>query len=241
MNIVTGKHLHRRTFLRGLGAAVALPLLDSMSPAFAAPSVAKAKAPCRMAFTYVPNGIIMKDWTPSSEGAGFELLRTLEPMKAFRDDMLLMSGLMQNGGRALGDGPGDHARAASSYLTGAHPRKTAGADIAVGVSVDQIAAQAIGSKTRFASIELGCEDGRLVGNCDSGYSCAYSNSLSWRTASTPMPPEVNPRIVFERLFAGVDTTETPESRAKRERYSKSILDFVMEDTQDLQGNLGPTD
>ncbi len=241
MNILTGKHLHRRTFLRGLGAAVALPLLDAMSPAFAAPSVSNANAPCRMAFTYVPNGIIMKDWTPSSEGAGFELLRTLEPMKAYRDDMILMSGLMQNGGRALGDGPGDHARAASSYLTGAHPRKTSGADISVGVSVDQVAAQAIGSRTRFASLELGCEDGRIVGNCDSGYSCAYSNSLSWRTPSTPMPPEVNPRIVFERLFAGTDTTETPESRAKRERYNKSILDFVTEDTQQLQGNLGPTD
>jgi hypothetical protein len=194
-----------------------------------------------MAFTYVPNGIIMKDWTPASEGTGFELLRTLEPMKPFRDDMILMSGLMQNGGRALGDGPGDHARAAASYLTGAHPRKTAGADISVGVSVDQIAAQAIGSQTRFASLELGCEDGRQVGNCDSGYSCAYSNSVSWRTPSTPMPPEVNPRVVFERLFAGVDTTETPESRAKRERYNKSILDFIMEDTQQLQGNLGPTD
>jgi hypothetical protein len=162
-------------------------------------------------------------------------------MKPFRDDMILMSGLMQNGGRALGDGPGDHARAAASYLTGAHPRKTAGADISVGVSVDQIAAQAIGSQTRFASLELGCEDGRQVGNCDSGYSCAYSNSVSWRTPSTPMPPEVNPRVVFERLFAGVDTTETPESRAKRERYNKSILDFIMEDTQQLQGNLGPTD
>jgi hypothetical protein len=238
---VIGKHLQRRTFLRGLGTAIALPLLDAMSPAFAAPSVAKAKAPCRMAFTYVPNGIIMKDWTPAAEGANFEFLRTLEPMKPFRDDMILMSGLMQNGGRALGDGPGDHARAASSYLTGAHPRKTAGADISAGISVDQIAAQKIGSQTRFASIELGCEDGRLVGNCDSGYSCAYSNSLSWRTASTPMPPEVNPRMVFERLFAGVDTTETPAARAKRERYNKSILDFVMDDTQQLQGNLGPTD
>ncbi len=241
MSTVKGMHLHRRTFLRGLGTAIALPLLDAMTPAFAAPSVANAKAPCRMAFTYVPNGIIMKDWTPAAEGANFEFLRTLEPMKAFRDDMILMSGLMQNGGRALGDGPGDHARAASSYLTGAHPRKTAGADITAGISVDQIAAQHIGPQTRFASMELGLEDGRIVGNCDSGYSCAYSNSVSWRTPSTPMPPEVNPRMAFDRFFAGVDTSETPEARAKRERYSRSILDFVMEDTQQLEGKLGPTD
>src|SRR5438034_215508 len=141
-------------------------------------------------------------------------------------------------GGALGDGPGDHARAASTFLTGVHPKKTAGADISVGVSVDQVAAAKLGAETRYASLELGCEDGRQVGNCDSGYSCAYSNSLSWRTPSTPNPPEVNPRVVFERLFAGIDTSETPESRAKRERYSKSILDFVTEDTQQLQGKLG---
>ncbi|MGH9628704.1 MAG: DUF1552 domain-containing protein, partial [Bryobacteraceae bacterium] len=149
--------------------------------------------------------------------------------------------LTQNGGRALGDGPGDHARAAASYLTGVHPRKTHGADIQAGISVDQVAAKGIGHQTRFASLELGCEDGRLVGNCDSGYSCAYSNSISWRTESTPMPPEVNPRLVFERLFGNLDTSETPAQRAKRRSYQRSILDFVMEDTQRLQGNLGPTD
>lgn len=239
--MITRKHLARRTFLRGIGTAVALPILDAMAPAFAASTRIESKAPTRMAFTYVPNGVDMQHWTPATEGAGFDLPRILEPLKAFREDLIVFSGLTQNGGRALGDGPGDHARAASSFLTGCHPRKTAGADIQIGISVDQVAAQAIGGKTRFASLELGCEDGRQVGSCDSGYSCAYSNSISWRSATTPNPPEINPRMVFERLFAGMDTSENPASRAKRERYNKSILDFVLEDTQDLKGTLGATD
>ncbi|MCI0435653.1 MAG: DUF1552 domain-containing protein, partial [Gemmatimonadetes bacterium] len=185
--------------------------------------------------------IDMPNWTPKAEGRDFEFPRILEPIAALRDDVLVISGLTHNGGRALGDGPGDHARAAASFLTGAHPRKTAGADIWNGPSIDQIAAQAIGGQTRFASLELGCEDGRQVGNCDSGYSCAYSNSIAWRTPTTPMPPEINPRNVFERLFAGVDASETPAARAKRERRQKSILDFVEEDTKKLSGTLGPTD
>jgi Protein of unknown function (DUF1552). len=238
--MITGKHLPRRTFLRGLGTAIALPLLDSMTPAFAASATAKL-APCRMAFTYVPNGIVMSEWTPGTTGALTDLPAALQSMAAYKDDMLLLSGLTLNGGRALGDGPGDHARAAASFLTGVHPKKTSGADIQVGVSVDQVAAQAIGSATKFQSIELGCEDGRQVGNCDSGYSCAYSNSISWRTASTPMPPEINPRMVFERLFAGLDLSEDPATRAKSGKYRKSILDFVLEDTRQLKGSLGPTD
>jgi hypothetical protein len=237
--MMTGKSLPRRTFLRGLGTTIALPLLDAMVPAFAAVNRLTSKAPCRMAFIYVPNGIDMKHWTPQAEGAGFDLPRLLEPLAAFRDDILVLSGLTLNSGRALGDGPGDHARAAASFLTGVHPRKTAGADIAAGISVDQIAARRIGSSTRFPSLELGCEDGRQAGNCDSGYSCAYSNNLSWRTPSTPMPPEVNPRLVFERLFG--DSSEDPATRLKRERYNKSILDFVSEDTKQLRGALGATD
>jgi len=192
-----------------------------------------------VAFVYVPNGIIMKDWTPAAAGPEFEFPRILKPLEAYRRDLLVLSGLTHNTGRALGDGPGDHARAAASFLTGVHPKKTAGADICSGVSVDQIAAQKIGGATRFASLEMGCEDGRLVGNCDSGYSCAYSNSISWRTSATPMPPEVNPRAVFERLFG--DANETPDARAKRLSYNKSILDFVFEDTQRLKGDLGKTD
>ncbi len=237
--MITGKCLARRTFLRGIGATIALPMLDAMTPAFAAASRLGSNTPRRVAFVYVPNGIIMKDWTPAADGSAFEFPRILKPLEPFRKDLLVLSGLTHNTGRALGDGPGDHARAAASFLTGVHPKKTAGADISSGVSVDQIAAQKIGAATRFASLELGCEDGRLVGNCDSGYSCAYSNSISWRTTSTPMPPEVNPRAVFERLFG--DASETPEARAKRLGYNKSILDFVLEDTQRLKGDLGKTD
>ncbi len=237
--MIKRKHVPRRTFLRGMGAAVALPFLDAMTPAFAAGRIGAVNTPRRLAFVYVPNGIIMKDWTPAAEGSAFEFTRILKPLEPYRQDLLVLSGLTQNNGRALGDGPGDHARAAATFLTGIHPKKTSGADISLGVSVDQIAAQKVGGATRFASLELGCEDGRLVGNCDSGYSCAYSNSIAWRTATTPLPPEVNPRAVFERLFG--DASETPEVRAKRLAYDKSILDFVMDDTQRLKGDLGRTD
>ncbi len=239
--MITRKHLPRRSFLKGFGTAIALPVLDAMSPALAFGAGSKKNTPCRMVFAYVPNGIIMQDWTPAEDGTTFSLPRIMEPLAPYREDMLVFSGLTHNGGRALGDGPGDHARAAASYLTGVHPKKTAGADIRNGISVDQVAAQALGQATRFASLELGMEHGRLVGNCDSGYSCAYSNSVSWRGESTPMPPEVHPRLVFERLFAGADGAETPAARARRERYQKSILDFVREDTARLQGELGATD
>jgi len=234
------KPLPRRTFLRGLGAAVALPALDAMSPAFGATLTAK-KTPTRMAFVYVPNGIIMKDWTPQCEGAGFTLPRTLAPLKPLQDELLALSGLTHHNGRALGDGPGDHARAAASYLTGVHPRKTAGADIQAGLSVDQLAAQEIGRRTRLPSLELACEHGRLAGNCDSGYSCAYSNSISWRSPSTPMPPEVNPRLVFERLFGSGRDGEDAAARARRRFYEKSILDSVSEDARGLQKELGASD
>jgi hypothetical protein len=237
--MITRRHLSRRTLLRGLGTAIALPALDAMRPAFAA---AKAQnAPLRMAFAYVPNGIIMENWTPTAEGASFALPRVMKPLEAHRDRMLVLSGLTHNNGRALGDGPGDHARAAASFLTGVHPRKTFGADIKNGISADQVAAQAIGGQTRFPSLELGIEHGRVVGNCDSGYSCAYSNSISWRSAETPMPPEVNPKLVFERLFGNYDPSETAQSRALRERYRKSILDYVREDAASLQTHLGPND
>ena len=239
--ILTKKHLPRRTFLKGMGATIALPMLDAMSPALSAFGRSAAQSPLRLAFTYVPNGITMADWTPSGAGAAFELSRVMKPMAPFRQDMSILSGLAHRNGMALGDGPGDHARAAASYLTGVHPRKTAGADIQNGVSVDQIAAQHIGPATRFASLELGCEDSRTVGNCDSGYSCAYTNSLAWRGPSTPMPPETNPRLVFERLFGDIDTSLTPEARARRMRYRRSILDLVGERTTELSATLGPAD
>jgi hypothetical protein len=239
--IVTKKHLPRRTFLKGMGAAIALPMLDAMTPALSALGRSAAKAPLRMAFTYVPNGITMVDWTPKGAGAAFELARVMKPMEPFRQDMAVLSGLAHKNGYALGDGPGDHARAAASYLTGVHPRKTAGADIQNGISVDQIAAQHIGSETRFASLEIGCDDSRTVGNCDSGYSCAYTNSLAWRGPTTPMPPETNPRLVFERLFGDIDTSLSPEARARRLRYRRSILDLVGERTTELSSTLGAAD
>ncbi len=237
--IITRRHLPRRTFLKGMGAAIALPMLDAMTPALALPRV-KA-SPLRLAFTYVPNGVTMAEWTPVGSGAAFELSRILKPLESFRRDVVVISGLAQRNGNALGDGPGDHARAAASYLTGVHPRKTAGADIQNGVSVDQIAARHLAAETRFASLELGCDDSRTVGNCDSGYSCAYTNSLAWRAPATPMPPETNPRLVFERLFGDIDTSLTPEARARRLRYRRSILDLVGERTRELATDLGPSD
>lgn len=237
--IVTRKSLARRTFLRGMGATVALPFLDAMTPAFAA-SRTGAEPACRMAFVYVPNGIIMKDWVPAAEGAAFELTRVMKPLAAFREQMLVLSGLAHVNGRALGDGPGDHARAASTYLTGVHPKKTEGADIHAGISVDQIAAKELGAKTQFASIELGLETAGMVGNCDSGYSCAYSNSIAWRSPTTPLPPEINPRAVFERLFGDEESTE-PAARAMSARQDRSILDFVRDDAGRLEGKLGPGD
>src|SRR5262245_44332554 len=210
-----------------MGAAVALPFLDAMVPAFAEGSRnGKSKAPVRLAFIYVPNGIIMGAFTPKTVGKDYELSRVLKPLEAFRNDLFVLSGLRDQNGEPGPDGAGDHARAGASYLTGVRPKKTAGADIKGGISADQVAAQFLGKGTRLASLELGCDDARVVGNCDSGYSCAYSNSISWRTPSTPMPPEVNPRMAFERLFGAEDLSLDPETRARRKQYRKSILDLV---------------
>ncbi len=238
-----GRHLDRRILLRGFGATLALPILDAMTPAFAAPST-KA-APCRMAFVYVPNGVIMEQWIPATQGLSAPLPQTLpsilEPLAPFREKLSVISGLAQDGGRAHGDGGGDHARAAGSYLTSVHPKKTYGADLRAGISVDQIAAQKLGKETSLASLEIGCEDGILSGNCDNGYSCAYNNSISWRTPSTPLPAEVSPRAVFERLFGSVDMETDPVRRARQKALDKSVLDFVLEDAKQLQRTLGPTD
>ena len=237
---VTQKRLERRTFLKGVGAAIGLPMLDAMIPAFAA-TEKLASTPVRTAFVYVPNGIVMDNWTPSEAGKSFAFTRTLKPLEPFRDRTLVISGLMDNNANALGDGGGDHARAAASFLTASHPKKTGGSDIHVGISVDQAIAQSIGSATRLPSLELGLDDSRVVGHCDSGYSCAYTNSLSWRTPSTPLPPEANPRAVFERLFGDIDTSLDAATRARRERYRKSLLDMARDETQKLSGTLGPSD
>jgi hypothetical protein len=240
--IVTRKHVSRRTLLRGIGAAIALPALDAMVPALTAVSQVTAKnSPARMVFVYVPNGIDMRNWTPAADGRSFVFPKVLEALKPLQDDVLVLSGLVDHGGMALGDGPGDHARASASFLTGVHPKKTAGSDISVGISVDQVAAQKIGNMTRLASLELGCEDGHLAGNCDSGYSCAYVNSVSWRSPNVPNPPEVNPRSVFERLFGSDENAGNPAARARTARMQQSILDMVADDTRRLQGGLGATD
>jgi hypothetical protein len=230
------KQLSRRKMLRGMGVSLALPLLDAMTPAFAAP---RAKPPCRMLVNYVPNGIVMQDWLPASTGMDFALPNILQPMEPHRSRMLLIEGLAQHFGWPNGDGTGDHARAASTYLTGVHIRKTGGSDIAAGISMDQIAAHQLGSRTRIPSLELTCEDGRMVGVCDTGYSCVYSDNISWRSAATPGSPEVDPRAVFETLFSSEDPD--PAVRAATRRRDSSILDWVLGETHSLENQLGPAD
>lgn len=236
--IITKKHLSRRALLRGFGTALALPLLDAMVPAMAR---AATPAPLRLAFNYIPNGVNYKEWRPAGEGAAFEFSRILKPLEKHRQDLLILSGLDIHNGNALGDGGGDHARAGASYLTGVHPHKTAGADIHGGVSADQVAAHVVGKNTRLASLELGCEDSRTVGNCDTGYSCAYTNSISWRSPTLPLPPETNPRVIFERLFGTDDLQVDAATKARRTLLRKSILDVVGERTQKLLSEVGPED
>jgi hypothetical protein len=234
------RRISRRTVLKGLGTAVALPLLEAMLPRTTL-AVPFPRGPRRMAFIYVPNGIHMQDWTPTAEGADYPLPYLVEPLKAFKKDFCILSGLTADKARAHGDGPGDHARAMAAFLTGRQPRKTHGADIRAGISVDQVAAQQVGKHTRFGSLELGCEGGLNSGNCDSGYSCAYSANLSWRSETTPMSKEINPRLVFDRLFVNQSPGEAAENRARRDFYKKSILDFVAEDAGQLRAKLGVTD
>lgn len=233
---MTKKALPRRTFLRGVGGSVALPFLDAMVPALSAAPA----APVRMGFVYVPNGIDMRYWTPPQNGPFTgELPRILTPLDPFRGDFTLLSNLTHNSGRALLDGAGDHGRCCGAYLTGIQPRKST-VDIRAGISCDQIVANQVGRNTRFQSLELGIEDARQAGDCDSGYSCAYTNNLAWRSESQPLPPILDPRALFERLF-GVDAGLTPEQRAQRNRFRKSILDFVSGDANRLKRDLGPTD
>jgi hypothetical protein len=236
--MITRKALPRRTFLRGIGAAIALPLLDSMSPALASSSI-PGKAPVRMAFAYVPNGIDMRHWNPSYEGKLGELPRILKPLEPFKDDVLMLGNLTHNNGRALLDGAGDHGRCCGAYLTGVQPKKTA-VDIKCGISCDQIVANKIGGETRFPSLEVGLEDARQAGDCDSGYSCAYTNNLAWRSETQPLPPVLDPRALFERLF-GNGVAMSPEARARQAKFRRSILDYITDDTKKLQSNLGPTD
>jgi hypothetical protein len=231
----------RRTFLKGLGTAMALPMLEAMAPAKVLAGTSKTAAPVRMAFLFVPNGVNLDDWTPKGVGANFDLPYVLEPLAPLKREITLLSGLTHDKGRPNGDGPGDHARSAAVYLTGAQPLKSEGSSIRAGVSVDQFVAEQIASETRFASLEIGCEGGRQSGQCDSGYSCAYSNNISWKNETTPMTKEVNPRRVFERLFANELRGEVTEAQARRQHYKKSILDFVLDDAKRLRNRVGGSD
>jgi hypothetical protein len=227
----------RRTVLRGLGVSVALPLLEAMLPGSALAAQASPQ-PRRLAWLYVPNGILMEDWTPAVEGANFALPATLGPLAPFRDDLTVLTGLTCDKARPNGDGPGDHARAMSAYLTGCQPRKTSGANIKAGISADQVAAQKVGKATKFASLEIGCEGGRQAGNCDSGYSCAYSSTIAWRGEASPVAKEINPRQVFERLFSPNGGKGTDFKKAN---YRKSLLNHVAEEARSLKNRLGSTD
>ncbi len=232
--------LPRRTFLRGLGTAVALPMLEAMLPARAL-AAGSAKFPTRMAFIYIPNGVVQNQWTPKQEGESFQLPRILEPLAAHKDDLLVMSGLAHDKARANGDGPGDHARANATFLTGCQAHKTSGSNIRAGVSVDQVCVQQMKEKTRLPSLELSSDGPRMSGNCDSGYSCAYQFNLAWRNDTTPLPPESNPALVFERMFGNGNKPQEDESRKRRREQQKSLLDFVREDAQQLEKKLGYTD
>jgi len=233
--------LGRRTFLRGMGTAMALPLLEAMQPSRLLGAAPAAEAPRRMAFLYIPNGADMRHWTPHKDGTEFDLPMILSPLESMRRDVLVLSGLAHDKANSNGDGGGDHARSVATFLTGCQARKTHGKDIRAGVSVDQVVALEIGKQTRFASLELGCERGKMAGNCDSGYSCVYSSNMSWRTPTQPMPKEVNPRSVFDRLFGNGDSKQMQQAASLRDKYQKSILDFALEDAQRLKQRLGQTD
>jgi len=211
-----------------------------MAPALAWARPAKRQPPLRLGFVYVPNGMVMSNWTPATQGKNFAFTPILKPLEPFREHTLVLSGLMDHNANALGDGGGDHARAAASFLTGAHPRES-GSDIYAGVSADQLAARALGHETRLPSLELGLEDTRIVGQCDGNYSCAYTSSISWRTATTPLPPMPNPRHVFERLFGTADAGGDPTAATRRARYRQSILDGVVEETRRLSSSVGDAD
>jgi len=238
--MVFQKAIPRRTFLKGVGATVALPLLDAMVPAFAATADPAAPAGLRMGFVYVPNGIVMDKWTPSKEGVGFEMTPILEALTPFRDRLLVLSGLDSRQANGWpGEGGAYHSRASAAYLTGVHPKPTSGLDVHVGPSVDQIAAQKFSKQTQVASLELALDPVLAAGTCEGG-TCAYTETLCWRTATTPMPMEDKPRVVFERLFGDSDTTDRA-ARLALIRENRTILDSVMQKVASLQARLGPRD
>jgi hypothetical protein len=225
-----------------MGTVIALPVLDAMLPtAFAQSAGGAATAhPKRMAFVYLPNGMNVAKWAPIGEGADYQLSETLAPLAAHKADFNVISGIVHQKAKANGDGGGGHARASATYLTGCQAKKSA-SDIHIGISVDQVAANAIGDNTRFPSLELSCDRGQEAGSCDSGYSCAYQFNISWRSETQPMNPEIEPKLAFDRLFGGGSSDESREARLRRENENKSVLDFVLGQTRSLQRNLGTND
>ncbi|MCA9013934.1 MAG: DUF1552 domain-containing protein [Planctomycetaceae bacterium] len=233
--------LKRRTFLKGIGTTMALPLLEIMQPheSLVSAAAVAGKPPVRTAYIFFPNGVIGPSWMPTTTGKEYQLPKSLKPLESVKSDINVISGLAQINARALGDGAGDHARCASVYLTSAHPTKTSGADIKAGISVDQVAAQQVGHQTRLPSLELGLVRGRNAGQCDSGYSCAYSSNISWRTPTTPTAKEIVPKLAFERLFGGGEEREKQRARHLKDR--QSILDLVKHDADQLKKQLGKND
>jgi Protein of unknown function (DUF1552) len=239
MRIVTKKHMPRRTFLRGAGTMLALPLLDAMVPALTAQTKTAANPLTRMGFVYIPHGAVMKEWTPAATGSDFEFSTILAPLAPYRDRVLVLSNLAHHQADSLGDGGADHARSSPTFLSGVHPKRTEGEDVRAAITIDQIAAQHIGQDTRYPSLEITTEDMTgLVGACDTGYSCTYMNTISWRTPTTPLPMEINPRVIFERLFGDGGS---PEQRMARIQEDRSILDEITRETPGLQSGLGPRD
>lgn len=231
--------LNRRAVLRGMGTAISLPLLEAMLPRTSGQDT--GSSPLRVAFLFVPNGMHMPAWKPAATGTEYRSPPTLAPLQHLRSQFNLLSNLTLDGARAHGDGGGDHARSAAAFLTGAHPKKTDGADIRNGVSVDQVIAEEVGQQTRFASLEMGLEGSSQAGNCDSGYSCAYSSNLAWRNATSPLAKEMDPSAIFDRLFSSEDTKAAQKTSRLRKSRRKSVLDFALSDAKVLHQELGAAD
>ena len=237
--IVTKRALPRRTFLRGVGASLALPLLDAMVPAFTAVAKSAAAPVPRLGFIYMPNGFIREYWTPEKVGTDFNFTPSLQALEPFRDKLVVVTGLANMQAAAMGDSPGPHSRGSAAWVTGTHARQTEGADVRAGISADQVAAQVLGQETVLPSLELATEQNeQMVGNCEAGYSCLYQNTISWRNSTTPLPMEVHPRVVFERLFGD---GATPEEQRRHLQTSGSILDAVTDRIAELEQRLGTGD
>jgi hypothetical protein len=238
---VTGKHLDRRTFLRGAGVALSLPLLDSMVPAFLTTRALANAQVKRFGVVYFPNGLYMPNWEPRGDGPAWEMTPILAPLAALREHFVVVSGLTHQPAVSLpGEGSGDHVRASAAFLTGVRPKRTEGPDIHAGPSLDQLVARELGKDTALESLELCLESNDLAGACEAGYSCAYANTLAWRTATTPLPMENDPRAVFERMFGDTDNT-TREAQLAQIRQDQSILDRLRTDVARLSRTLASGD